>query len=440
MNLSIIKMEVKRLLKPILLGIVSCVGYAALIMVFYISFSGTFEEMTEMFSDASLQGLLKAFSMDEHTFTYILNFYSSYSSVYLVLMGCIFSSILTVRLFSKEIKEGTFEFIYSTPLSRIKYFLSKTAVFVCFVMLLNIALFSTGYGLLEILKEHSPLVVWLDEDNKKTVIKQVLKNEDKFDKIFILDEELFYDVLYDSVSRSTSYLNEEGSDKYDMSDEDIKTMLNSFLQGPEVYMKSAMDNPKTYMEMFNIPEEEKETFLAEIEKEMKEFYYAKDNFASQPAIAIELFKENPHPFLQQLIDEDRLEQFQSTYEFSDEIMENIFIYYSLKNYALLSFATFMVILAVSSISLLLSVSLKRGKFSTGLAIGIAMLFYFMDIISNISTQAEFLKYFTPYGYLNLNVMDINYGIESWALWSLIGIISVCTTTAGIVFCKSDLVN
>ena len=44
----------------------------------------------------------------------------------------------------------------------------------------------------------------------------------------------------------------------------------------------------------------------------------------------------------------------------------------------------------------ISAFIKRGSIGTGL--GLALALYFMNIVCNISEQAEFLRYITPYGY------------------------------------------
>ena len=51
---------------------------------------------------------------------------------------------------------------------------------------------------------------------------------------------------------------------------------------------------------------------------------------------------------------------------------------------------------IAALCYCLSAFLKRGNI--GMGIGFALLFYFMNIIANISDNAEFLKYITPYAY------------------------------------------
>ena len=51
---------------------------------------------------------------------------------------------------------------------------------------------------------------------------------------------------------------------------------------------------------------------------------------------------------------------------------------------------------IASITFGISAFLKNGGFAVGL--GISVLFYFMNIVANLTEDAEFLKYITPFGY------------------------------------------
>lgn len=67
-----------------------------------------------------------------------------------------------------------------------------------------------------------------------------------------------------------------------------------------------------------------------------------------------------------------------------------------KEILLLHLAYFLLQLEIAGICFGISAFIRRG--SLGMGLGIAGLFYFLNIIANISKQAEFLKYITPFGY------------------------------------------
>lgn len=68
----------------------------------------------------------------------------------------------------------------------------------------------------------------------------------------------------------------------------------------------------------------------------------------------------------------------------------------IKTIALLFLSFLLMQLEIAIITFGLSAFLKRGGFGIGL--GLAMTFYFMNIVSNLTDEIEFLKYFTPFAY------------------------------------------
>lgn len=68
----------------------------------------------------------------------------------------------------------------------------------------------------------------------------------------------------------------------------------------------------------------------------------------------------------------------------------------LKAMALLFLAYALMQLEILAVTFGLSACLRRGGIGAGL--GLAAAFYFMNLIANLTEKAEFLKYFTPFGY------------------------------------------
>lgn len=64
--------------------------------------------------------------------------------------------------------------------------------------------------------------------------------------------------------------------------------------------------------------------------------------------------------------------------------------------ALLFIAYFIMQLETLAVTFALSAFLRRG--GIGLGLGLAAIFYFLNIISNLIENTEFIKYITPFGY------------------------------------------
>ncbi|MDY3917963.1 MAG: ABC transporter permease subunit [Candidatus Limivivens sp.] len=67
-----------------------------------------------------------------------------------------------------------------------------------------------------------------------------------------------------------------------------------------------------------------------------------------------------------------------------------------KEITLLHLAFLLLQIEIAGICFGISAFLRRG--SIGIGLGVAILLYFLNLIANISDQAEFLNYFTPFGY------------------------------------------
>ncbi|MGN1089564.1 MAG: ABC transporter permease subunit, partial [Huintestinicola sp.] len=70
--------------------------------------------------------------------------------------------------------------------------------------------------------------------------------------------------------------------------------------------------------------------------------------------------------------------------------------FEMKEFILLHIAYLIMQIEIACVCFGISAFIKRG--SIGIGLGLALAFYFMNIVCNISEQAEFLRYITPYAY------------------------------------------
>lgn len=69
---------------------------------------------------------------------------------------------------------------------------------------------------------------------------------------------------------------------------------------------------------------------------------------------------------------------------------------NIKTFALLFLSFFLMQLEVAAVTFGISAFLRRG--SLGIGLGLAAVFYFMNIVANLIDETKFLKYITPFGY------------------------------------------
>ena len=107
-----------------------------------------------------------------------------------------------------------------------------------------------------------------------------------------------------------------------------------------------------------------------------------------------------------------------------------------KELNLLHLAYFFLHVETATVCFGISAFLRRS--GMGIGLGIAMLFYFLNLVANITEEADFLKYITPFGYAEgadiVNSLSVNGEMLA---------VGVAFTVAGIVisyvkYCKKDL--
>ncbi|MBQ7847482.1 MAG: ABC transporter permease subunit [Clostridia bacterium] len=99
---------------------------------------------------------------------------------------------------------------------------------------------------------------------------------------------------------------------------------------------------------------------------------------------------------------------------------------SLSKMALLFLAYVLLQIELACITFGISAFIKRG--GLGIGIGLALLLYFVNILSNLTEDAEFLKYITPFGYADGSQVIANGAIEIkyllvGAVFALLGVLA-----------------
>lgn len=107
---------------------------------------------------------------------------------------------------------------------------------------------------------------------------------------------------------------------------------------------------------------------------------------------------------------------------------------------LYSFAPLLLQLVLASIALLISVFVTKSRQVTSISLGLSIGLYVVDIISKLTEQAEFLKYFTPYEYVNAVAIVKNEQIEPLYLGLSLLIITLSIGVAYNVYLKKDFTN
>ena len=112
--------------------------------------------------------------------------------------------------------------------------------------------------------------------------------------------------------------------------------------------------------------------------------------------------------------------------------------FEMKEFMLLHVAYLIMQLEISCICFGISAFIKRG--SIGIGLGLALAFYFMNLVCNMTEQAEFLRYITPYAYAEASNIISEARLD--AVLIVIGIIiAVIGAAVGFVkYTKKDIAS
>lgn len=104
---------------------------------------------------------------------------------------------------------------------------------------------------------------------------------------------------------------------------------------------------------------------------------------------------------------------------------------------LLHVAYFLLQVELASICFGISAFLRRG--SLGIGLGVAIMMYFLNIISNITESAEALKYITPFGYADGATIVTEIALDGKLILIGMGYAVIAVVIAYLKYTKKDLV-
>jgi ABC-2 type transport system permease protein len=106
--------------------------------------SGGLKDLVKAYPPA----FLRAFSFDLASFENPLGFYVVYGTIYVALLGSVFSISIAAGILHKEQSLGTAEFLLAKPLSRSQIFSAKLAAYALLVITINILAFFAAWACL----------------------------------------------------------------------------------------------------------------------------------------------------------------------------------------------------------------------------------------------------------------------------------------------------
>ena len=86
----------------------------------------------------------------------------------------------------------------------------------------------------------------------------------------------------------------------------------------------------------------------------------------------------------------------------------------------------------------LTALMKRAKAIIGIGIGIVLGSYIFDMMLRVSDRVQFLLYITPFKYMDLDILVLDYGFEAWRLIFFFGASGTLVVLSCMFYRKKDI--
>lgn len=112
--------------------------------------------------------------------------------------------------------------------------------------------------------------------------------------------------------------------------------------------------------------------------------------------------------------------------------------YSLGAFFTLTFYSFLLMLTFGALGFALSLFMKRGRSMSGMTIGIIIGGYFLDVLSKITPSVDKIGYFSPFKFVDTQVLRPDYGLVWWRLLYFVGLSAVLIILSIVKYRRKDI--
>ncbi len=112
--------------------------------------------------------------------------------------------------------------------------------------------------------------------------------------------------------------------------------------------------------------------------------------------------------------------------------------YRLGAFLTLTFYSFLLMLTFGALGFALSLWIKRGRSITGMTIGIIVGGYFLDALSKITPSVDKIGYFSPFKFVDTQVLRPDYGLVWWRVLYFLGLAAVLIIFSIAKYRKKDI--
>ncbi len=156
-NANLYKRELKRYRNSLIGWSIAITVFILMGMAFYplLVQEDMLKQITAFLENPFMKNMMRAFGASIDIWTNVLGFYSTRNGMFIMLIGSFYSILLAGKILAREEQEKTAEFLLAKPVTRLEVVRSKLAVYLTYLILLNVVILIIGFLSLELFKGDS---------------------------------------------------------------------------------------------------------------------------------------------------------------------------------------------------------------------------------------------------------------------------------------------
>lgn len=167
--LRLYKVEFQKRIKTVLMFFAAIGGMVFISMMFFRTIAENMEMLDSFLSTGMMNNILGAFNINVSGMKTLVGFFSTYCTMWVMMVGGVFFAYFGAEMISKEERTGTIEFLALKPFSRSEIYLSKWMVLQGYIALFFIGIYLVGALSLNIQKPYASWSLNLTALNQKTI-------------------------------------------------------------------------------------------------------------------------------------------------------------------------------------------------------------------------------------------------------------------------------
>ncbi len=421
--ITLIRFEIRKRIKPVSWMALAIVTMVAISMQFYPTITENMAVLDGFLSTGMMDQILGAFNVEVAAMKSLVGFFNTYCTMWVMMIGGVFFAYVGADMLSKEERLGTIDYLALKPYSRTKIYLSKwlsLQVLVCtFFFIITVV----GWGSLKLQEKHAP---WVIDANALTEarVDQIALKADLMTNKLVIDETVFNaytnDMLLQSMTQQQAEVDTVGID--------AKGLIDTFgdqMQDPEALFDAMLADPDQYLALFKnfvsdeaLSQMSREAFVDAVHEEQEKYRKLSTDFLTTDHIFRDYFKTNPKFFLNLIIEQNL------TADLIKAVPDANKIFMQFNGLALLRalFNMYIVTVALGTLGMFIGGILKNNAAAPQFALGLSLIFYFMNSILGYEVNLSWIKWLTPFGYaetsgdaLNLSRLIVLFAISLFFL-------------------------